>query len=180
MRSIKNRLLLKGRKNKQTIITILLAIVAMAGQAQTPKDSCSIPKDSLCQERIAKSDTINCPLDKLFLLKANVTNKEESKRNLPKIALPKNDIYREKFMNLQLINIIGSHLSRWKNCAEHSHSRGDMHLGYSSRHTQAVKELFDGVMVSPFIDIDFENERDQQQAMENMNNMSISGAPAKS
>ena len=74
---------------KKAIITILLALVAMAGQAQ-----------------------INCPLDKLFLLKANVTNKEESKRNLPKIALPKNDIYREKFMNLQLINIIGSHLSR--------------------------------------------------------------------
>ena len=83
MRSIKNRLLLKGRKNKKTIITILLTLVAMAGQAQTPKDSCSIPKDSLCQERIAKPDTINCP-----------------------------DIYREKFMNLQLINIIGSHLSR--------------------------------------------------------------------
>ena len=79
--------------NKKTIITILLAIVAMAGQAQTPKDSCSIPKDSLCQERTAKSDTINCPLN-------------------PKIALPKNEIYREKFMNLQLINIIGSHLSR--------------------------------------------------------------------
>ena len=97
--------------NKKIIITILLALVAM-GQAQTPKDSCSIPKDSLCQERIAKSDTINCPLDKLFLLKANVTKKEESKSNLPKIALPKNDIYREKFMNLQLINIIGSHLSR--------------------------------------------------------------------
>ena len=34
MRSIKNRLLLKGRKNKQTIITILLTLVAMAGQAQ--------------------------------------------------------------------------------------------------------------------------------------------------
>ena len=97
--------------NKKTIITILLALVAM-GQAQTPKDSCSIPMDSLCQERIAKSDTINCPLDKLFLLKANVTNKEEGKRNLPKIAFPKNDIYREKFMNLQLINIVGSHLSR--------------------------------------------------------------------
>ena len=112
MRSIRNRLLLKGRKNKKTIITALLAIIAMTGQAQTPKDSCSIPKDSLCQERIAKSDTANCPLDKLFLLKANITNKEESKKNLPKIALPKNDIYREKFMNLQLINIIGSHLSR--------------------------------------------------------------------
>ena len=35
MRSIKNRLLLKGRKNKKTIITILLALAAMAGQAQT-------------------------------------------------------------------------------------------------------------------------------------------------
>ena len=45
MRSIKNRLLLKGRKNKRTIITILFALAAMAGQAQTPKDSCSIPKD---------------------------------------------------------------------------------------------------------------------------------------
>ena len=98
--------------NKQTIITILLALVAMSGQAQTPKDSCSIPKDSLFQERIAKPDTVNFPLDKLFLLKASVTNKEESKSNLPKIALPKNDIYREKFMNLQLINNIGSHLSR--------------------------------------------------------------------
>ena len=98
--------------NKKAIITILLALVAIMGQAQTPKDSCSIPKDSLCQERTAKSDTINCPLDKLLLLKANVTNKEESKSNLPKIAFPKKDIYREKFMNLQLINMIGSHLSR--------------------------------------------------------------------
>ena len=98
--------------NKKTIITALLALVWVAGQGQTPKDRCSIPKDSLCQERIAKTDTVSCPLDKLFLLKANVTNKGENKSNLPKIALPKNDIYREKFMNLQLINIIGSHLSR--------------------------------------------------------------------
>ncbi len=98
--------------NKKTIITILLAIVWVAGQGQIPKDSCSIPKDSLCQKRIAKSDTVNCPLDKLFLLKANVTNKEECKSNLPKTALPKNDIYREKFMSLQLINMIGSHWSR--------------------------------------------------------------------
>ena len=74
--------------NKKKKITILLVVIQMTilGVAQTPKDSCSIPKDSLYQERIAKSDTINCPLDKLFLLKANVTNKEESKRNLPKIA----------------------------------------------------------------------------------------------
>ena len=108
-------------KKKITLLIVLIQMTIL-GVAQTPKDSCSIPKDSLCQKRIAKSDTVNCPLDKLFLLKANVTNKEESKRNLPKIALPKNDIYREKFMNLQLINIIGSHLSRWKSCAEHSFS----------------------------------------------------------
>ena len=42
MRSIKSRLLLKGYKNKQSIITTLLALVVMAGQAQqtmTVKDS---------------------------------------------------------------------------------------------------------------------------------------------
>jgi len=51
--------------------------------------------------------------------------------------------------------------------------------GFSTYSPQAVKELFDGVVVSPFIDIDFENEHDQQQVMENMNNMSISGAQEK-
>ena len=98
--------------NKQTIITILLALVWVAGQAQTPKDSCSISKDSLCQDRMAKSDTVNRHSVKLLFVKANVTNKEDGKSNLPKIALTKKDIYREKFRNLQLINIIGSHLSR--------------------------------------------------------------------
>ena len=51
--------------------------------------------------------------------------------------------------------------------------------GFSTYSPIAVRELFDGVAVSPFIDINFENERDQQQAMENMNNMSISGAQEK-
>ena len=97
---------------KKFYIFLVVTQMTLLGVAQTSNDSCSIPKDSLCQERIVKSDTVYCPLDKQFLLKANVTNKEESKSNLPKIALPKNDIYREKFMNLQLINIIGSHLSR--------------------------------------------------------------------
>jgi len=48
--------------------------------------------------------------------------------------------------------------------------------GYSPR---AIKTLFDGMEVSPIVDIDFESERDQQQAMNNMNNMSISGAQEK-
>ena len=99
-------------KHLRFVILALAAVVSRGAMAQTPKDSCSIPTDSLRQERIAKSDTVSCPLDKLFLLKANVTNKGENKSNLPKIALPKNDVYKEKFMNLQLINIIGSHLSR--------------------------------------------------------------------
>ena len=50
MRSIKSRLLLKGYKNKQSIITILLALVVMAGQAQqtmTVKDRGTTDND--CQ-----------------------------------------------------------------------------------------------------------------------------------
>lgn len=51
--------------------------------------------------------------------------------------------------------------------------------GYSSYSPRAVKTLFDGISVLPTIDVDFENERDQKRAMENMNNMSISGAQEK-
>lgn len=51
--------------------------------------------------------------------------------------------------------------------------------GYSGYSPRAVKMLFDGVAVSPFIDIDFEDEQFQQQAIENMGNMSISGAQEK-
>ena len=51
--------------------------------------------------------------------------------------------------------------------------------GFDTYSPQATKELFDGQQVSPYIDIDFEKESDQQQAMENMNNMSISGAQEK-
>lgn len=49
MRSIKSRLLLKGYKNKQSIITILLALVVMAGQAQQTKTV----KDSITNEPIS-------------------------------------------------------------------------------------------------------------------------------
>ena len=48
--------------------------------------------------------------------------------------------------------------------------------GYSPR---AIKMLFDGVAVSPILDIDFEMEWGQQQARDNMSNMSISGAQEK-
>ncbi len=51
--------------------------------------------------------------------------------------------------------------------------------GYSTYSPKAVKELFDGKVVLPFIDLDFEKELDQKKAMANMNNMSISGAQEK-
>ena len=51
--------------------------------------------------------------------------------------------------------------------------------GYSTYSPMAVKELFDGKVVSHNIDIDFEDELDQRRAMENMVNMSISGAQEK-
>lgn len=54
-----------------------------------------------------------------------------------------------------------------------------LRTGFNTYSPQAVKELFDGQVVSPHIDFDFENERDQQLAMENMANMSISGAQEK-
>lgn len=51
--------------------------------------------------------------------------------------------------------------------------------GYSTYSPRAVKTLFDGVAVSPIIDIDFEDDQDHLQAVENMSNMSISGAQEK-
>lgn len=54
-----------------------------------------------------------------------------------------------------------------------------LRLGFDTYSPQAIKELFDGQVVSPYIEIDFEKEIDQQQARDNMNNMSISGAQEK-
>ena len=51
--------------------------------------------------------------------------------------------------------------------------------GYSGYSPRAIKMLFDGVAVSPILDIDFEKEWGQQQARDNMSNMSISGAQEK-
>ena len=51
--------------------------------------------------------------------------------------------------------------------------------GFTTYSPRAAKDLFDGATVSPFLDIDFEEEDDQRQAMANMGNMSISGAQEK-
>ena len=86
--------------------------VTVLGVVLTPKDSCSIPKDSIYQARIAKPDTVIHSLHKQFILKADIANKNESKSDFSNITIMKNDVYREKFRNLQLINIIDGHLSR--------------------------------------------------------------------
>lgn len=54
-----------------------------------------------------------------------------------------------------------------------------LHEGFGTYSPQAVRDLFDGQAVSPFIGIDFDKENDLQQIKENMNNMSISGAQEK-
>ena len=51
--------------------------------------------------------------------------------------------------------------------------------GFSGYSPHAVKALFYGVAVSPFISVNFGDEMDRHQMMENMNNMSISGAQEK-
>ena len=58
MRSIKNRLLLKGRKNKKTIITTLLALIAMVGQAKVYKTTVSTSRSIKAPEVMVNADVI--------------------------------------------------------------------------------------------------------------------------
>lgn len=51
--------------------------------------------------------------------------------------------------------------------------------GFDVYSPSAVKDLFDGVNVSPYLDFDFDDEKDQRQAIENMHNISISGVQEK-
>ena len=51
--------------------------------------------------------------------------------------------------------------------------------GFTSYSPRAAKILFDGKVVSDIIDFDFEDENEQKKALENMENMSISGAQEK-
>lgn len=93
-------------------ITIFLAMLQMTilGVAQTPNDSCCVRKDSLCQNQNRnKPDSINLSLRKFYFLQMNVTDKQ---KHLPKINFSSKDFYREKFSKLNLIDIIGSHLSK--------------------------------------------------------------------
>lgn len=51
--------------------------------------------------------------------------------------------------------------------------------GFDTYSPVAVKKVFGGQTVSPFLDVDFENEREQDATRENMKYISISGAQEK-
>jgi len=97
---------------KEMAIIIAMLQMTIQGVAQTPKDSL-IQKDSLCQvPNTNKTDSTNLFLKKYYLFQTNVANKKDNKRNFPRINVLSKDYYREKFSKFNLINIIGSHLSR--------------------------------------------------------------------
>lgn len=99
-------------KKKMAMFLAMLQMTIL-GVAQTPKDSCFIRKDSLCQnQNMNKPDSINLSLKKYYLFQTNITNKKDNKRIPPKINVSSKDFYREKFSKFNLINIMGSHLSR--------------------------------------------------------------------
>ena len=97
---------------KEMAIIIAMLQMTIQGVAQTPKDSL-IQKDSLCQvPNTNKTDSTNLFLKKYYLSQTNVANKKDNKGNFPRINVLSKDYYREKFSKFNLINIIGSHLSR--------------------------------------------------------------------
>lgn len=51
--------------------------------------------------------------------------------------------------------------------------------GFNTYSPVATKIMFDGIVTSPYLDIDFETDMEQTVVRQNMNNMSISGAQEK-
>ena len=105
---------------KKTIITILLAIVAMAGQGQEITgrvmltDSVAIRTDSLCQRNVmCNHDTIrkdSCQLHRLSFVRKELRPERSISPNA--VKMQKFDPYRKKFTDLRIMETIGSHISR--------------------------------------------------------------------
>ena len=106
--------------NKQTIITILLVLVAMAGQGQETTgrvmltDSIAIRADSLCQRNdICNHDTIR--KDSCQQHRISFVRKEQRpvwSINPNAVKMQKFDPYIKKFTDMRIIETIGSHISR--------------------------------------------------------------------
>ena len=106
--------------NKKSIITTLLAIVAMAGQGQKTTgrvmltDSIAIRTDSLCQRNdICNHDTIrkdSCQQHRLSFVRKEQRPAWSISPNA--VKMQKFDPYRKKFTDMRIMETIGSHISR--------------------------------------------------------------------
>ena len=106
--------------NKQTFITALLALVAMAGQAQETTgrvmltDSIAIRTESLCQRNVmCNHDTIrkdSCQQHRLSFVRKEQRPVWSISPNAAKMQ--KFNPYRKKFTDLRIMETIGSHISR--------------------------------------------------------------------
>ena len=105
---------------KQTIITVLLALVAMAGQGQEITgrviltDSIAIRTDSLCQRNdICNHDTVrkdSCQQHRLSFVRKEQRPVWSISPNA--VKMQKFDPYRKKFTDMRIMETIGSHISR--------------------------------------------------------------------
>ena len=106
--------------NKKTIITALLALVALTGQAQEITgrvmltDSIAIRTDSLCQRNdICNHDTIrkdSCQQHRLSFVRKE--QRPVWSINPNAVKMQKFDPYRKKYTDMRIMETIGSHISR--------------------------------------------------------------------
>ena len=107
--------------NKKSIITTLLAIVAMAGQGQKTTgrvmltDSIAIRTDSLCQRNVmCNHDAIrkdSCQQQhRLFFVRKEQRPAWSISPNA--VKMQKFDPYKKKFTDMRIMETIGSHISR--------------------------------------------------------------------
>ena len=106
--------------NKKTIITALLALVALTGQAQEITgrvmltDSIAIRTDSLCQRNdICNHDTIrkdSCQQHRLSFVRKE--QRPVWSINPNAVKMQKFDPYKKKFTDMRIMETIGSHISR--------------------------------------------------------------------
>ena len=106
--------------NKKTIITALLPLVALTGQAQEITgrvmltDSIAIRTDSLCQRNdICNHDTIrkdSCQQHRLSFVRKEQRPAWSISPNA--VKMQKFDPYKKKFTDMRIMETIGSHISR--------------------------------------------------------------------
>ena len=107
--------------NKKTIITALLALVALTGQAQEITgrvmltDSIAIRTDSLCQRKaMCKCDTVRIDSCQQQHGLSFVRKEQRPAWSISPnaVKMQKFDPYRKKFTDMRIMETIGSHISQ--------------------------------------------------------------------